>query len=169
MLIKSSYQVYGWCCSIVSWRLQVFIWNTVFRYGRKNMISYLHQLRSDKLLLWFYLVWYLTISVIYFDSDPMIWGTAVGIALIVGFALLLNVSGWPVNFHKLDRWQVLRFFLIPFCVSSYSLLIRDKGCVLIFPPDLNTNAIALSVIAGFLTIVLLAKKYCKRHACAKFL
>jgi len=125
------------------------------------MFSYLYQLRVDKLLLWFYLIWYLTISTIYFSSDVMIWLTAAGLALIVGFALLLNNTGWPINFSTINRWQIMRFFLIPFCVSSYSILIRDKGCILIFPPDLKTNVIALSTMGCFFIFVLLTKKYYK--------
>lgn len=39
--------------------------------------------------------------------------------------------------RKIDRRVVFRLFLIPFCVSSYSALIKGKGFILLFPPNLN--------------------------------
>jgi len=122
------------------------------------MIYYIKQLPPGKLLLWSYLIWYLSISILYFDSDPGLWLTALGISLIVGFALVLSTSGEPFDIRVLDRWQTLRLFIIPFCVSSYSLLIKDKNCFLIFPPDLKTNSIALLAIFSFLLLVVLIKK-----------
>jgi len=122
------------------------------------MINYFKQLHAGKLLLWCYLIWYLSISIIYFDDDARLWLTALGISLIVGFALVLSTTCWPVDIKTLDRWQTLRLFLIPFCVSSYSLLIKDKNCFLIFPPELETNSIALSAIFSFLLFVVLIKK-----------
>jgi len=124
----------------------------------KPVIEYVKQLRFDKLLLWSYLLWYLSIGIIYFDSSPKLWSTALGIALIVGIALVLSTAGWPIDIKKLDRWQTMRLFFIPFCVSSYSLLIKDKDCFFIFPPDLRTNGIALSVIFSFLGMVVLIQK-----------
>jgi len=123
------------------------------------MIKYIKQLTLGKLLLWSYLIWYLSISILYFDSDPWLWLTALGLSLIVGFALVLSTTCWPVDIRTLDRWQTLRLFLIPFCVSSYSLLIKDKNCFLIFPPDLKTNSIALLAIFCFLFFVILIKKF----------
>ncbi|VAW52829.1 hypothetical protein MNBD_GAMMA06-1123 [hydrothermal vent metagenome] len=123
------------------------------------MLEYVKQLRFDRLLLWSYFIWYLSISVLYFDADPKLWFTALGIALIVGIALVLSTTCWPIDVKALDRWQTLRLFLVPFCVSSYSLLIKDKDCFLIFPPDLKTNSIALSAIFSFLIFVFLIKKF----------
>jgi len=122
------------------------------------MINYIKHLALGKLLLWVYFIWYLSISILYFDGDPRLWLTALGISVIVGFALVLSTTCWPVEIRTLDRWQTLRLFLIPFCVSSYSLLIKDKNCFLIFPPDLETNAIALLAILSFLLFVLVIKK-----------
>jgi len=122
------------------------------------MINYIKNLALGKLLLWVYFIWYLSISILYFDSDPRLWLTALGISVIVGIALVLSTTCWPVEIRTLDRWQTLRLFLIPFCVSSYSLLVKDKNCFLIFPPDLKTNAIALLAIFSFLLFVVLIKK-----------
>ncbi|MFV2004798.1 MAG: hypothetical protein ACC650_06290 [Gammaproteobacteria bacterium] len=122
------------------------------------MINYIKNLALGKLLLWVYFIWYLSISILYFDSDPRLWLTALGISVIVGIALVLSTTCWPVEIRTLDRWQTLRLFLIPFCVSSYSLLVKDKNCFLIFPPDLKTNTIALLAIFSFLLFVVLIKK-----------
>ena len=122
-----------------------------------KIAAYLGRLHAGKLLLWSYLIWYMVISLQYFDPDPTLWLTALGISLIVGIALVLSTSGWPIRPDSLKSWQTLRLFLIPFCVSSYSMLIKDKGCFLIFPPDFRTNAIALSAIGGFLLMVGLVK------------
>jgi len=122
------------------------------------VLRYIAQLYPGNILLWVYLIWYLTISTLYFDDDPKLWLTALGISLIVGFALVLSTSCWPINIRALDRWQTFRLFLIPFLVSSYSLLIKDKGCFVIFPPDLKTNSIALGIIISFVIIVVLVKK-----------
>jgi hypothetical protein len=51
-----------------------------------------------------------------------------------------------------DRWTVLRLFLMPFCVSSFSQLIKGKGFVLVFPPDLDENAISFAACAAFVLL-----------------
>ncbi|MDT8283478.1 MAG: hypothetical protein RQ982_11815 [Gammaproteobacteria bacterium] len=122
------------------------------------LFRYIAQLSLGKMFLWVYLIWYITISTFYFDDDPKLWLTALGISLIVGFALVLSTTYWPIKIRELDHWQTFRLFLIPFLVSSYSSLIKDKGCFVIFPPDLKTNSIALSVIISFLIFVVLVKK-----------
>ena len=62
----------------------------------------------------------------------MVWLTALGMSALIGFALLCatRAPGRP-----LDRWTVFRLFLFPFCVSSYSTLIKGKGFFLIFPTE----------------------------------
>ena len=37
--------------------------------------------------------------------------------------------------QAMDRWTMFRLFLFPFCVSSYSALIKGKGFFLIFPAE----------------------------------
>ena len=46
---------------------------------------------------------------------------------------------------------------MPFCVSSFSQLIKGKGFVLVFPPDLHEIAISLAACAVFVAIVLSMK------------
>ena len=130
-----------------------------------SLIKYLQQLGPGKQLLWCYLIWYIAIITFYFDSKTEIWLSAIGISLIVGIALVLSTSCWPVNIRALDRWQTMRLFAIPFCVSSYSSLIQDKGFYLIFPPQIKTSGFALLAITVFLFVVQLLKKISPTKSC----
>jgi hypothetical protein len=49
-------------------------------------------------------------------------------------------------------------FLMPFCVSSFSALVKDAGYILIFPPTLRENAVGAVLIALFVAIVFSIKK-----------
>jgi hypothetical protein len=57
---------------------------------------------------------------------------------------------------------VLRLFLMPFCVSSFSQLIKGQGFVLVFPPDLHEIAISLAACAVFVFAVLMVKRFTPR-------
>jgi len=122
------------------------------------MLDYLRNLGLGQTLLWSYFIWYLSICIQYFDYRPSLWLSSVGIAVIIGIALVISTTCWPVNLKTLDRWQTMRLFLIPFCVSSYSSLIKDKNFLLIFPPGIKQNLIPLSVIFSFYLLVLMIKK-----------
>ena len=89
-------------------------------------------LPAGKIALWCFLIWYLATVIHHFDPTPAIWLNALGISAIIGVALYLSVDepGKPPP----DRWTTLRLFLMPFCVSSFSQLIKGRGFVLIFPP-----------------------------------
>ncbi|MBW8780690.1 MAG: hypothetical protein JF599_02215 [Verrucomicrobia bacterium] len=115
------------------------------------MPSYFASLRLPRLILWCYLCWYLTIAVLYFDPSPGLWLSSLGISSIIGSALLLSIHSPG---RRLDRWTVFRLFLMPFCVSSYSCLIKGRNFLLIFPPELKPNLLALAACAGFLTLCL---------------
>ena len=109
--------------------------------------SYFARLTTGKVVLWCFLIWYLATVIHHFDATPGIWLNALGISLIIGIALYLSVRepGRP----RPDRWTVLRLFLMPFCVSSFSQLIKGQGFVLIFPPDAREIAITLAICAAF--------------------
>jgi hypothetical protein len=91
----------------------------------------------------------------HFDPAPAIWLNALGISVIIGIALYLSVRepGKPPP----DRWTVLRLFMMPFCVSSFSQLIKGRGFVLVFPPDLHEIAVSLGACALFVLTVLAFK------------
>lgn len=118
-------------------------------------MRYLATLTAGKIALWCFLLWYLSTVVHHFDPAPAIWLNAVGISLIIGIALYLSVRepGRPAP----DRWTTLRLFLMPFCVSSFSQLIKGKGFVLIIPPDTGELAVTLAACALFVLAVVVIK------------
>ena len=117
--------------------------------------SYFARLTTGKIVLWCFLIWYLATVMHHFDATPGIWLNALGISAIIGVALYLSVlePGKPPP----DRWTVVRLFLMPFCVSSFSQLIKGKGFVLVFPPDAHEIAITLAACAVFVLLVWIAR------------
>ena len=119
-------------------------------------MRYLAQLSAGKIVLWCFLLWYLATVIHHFDAAPAIWLNALGISAIIGVALYLSVRD-PAK-PPPDRWTVARLFLMPFCVSSFSQLIKGKGFVLVFPPSLDENLISLAACAVFVALVWLVKR-----------
>lgn len=122
------------------------------------MLTYLRELSPQMTILWCYLIWYLVVLVRWFDSSPMLWLNSAGISLIIGFALYLSTTQAGKTRTRLNRWQVLRLFLMPLCVSSFAALIKDRGFVLIFHPRLSDNLLALGLIAAFCLVVVATKQ-----------
>lgn len=114
-------------------------------------MGYLAKLTRAKIALWCFLIWYLATVIHHFDPTPAIWLNALGISAIIGVALYLSVRepGKPPP----DRWTIARLFLMPFCVSSFSQLIKGKGFVLVFPPNLHENLLALAACVVFVSLV----------------
>jgi hypothetical protein len=117
---------------------------------------YLARLTAGKIALWCFLIWYLATVIHHFDPAPSIWLNALGISAIVGVALYLSVRepGKPPP----DKWTVLRLFVMPFCVSSFSSLIKGRGFVLVFPPDAHELAVSVAACALFVSIVLAVRR-----------
>jgi len=115
------------------------------------LLRYLANLSPGRIVLWCFLLWYLATVAHHFDATPSIWLNSLGISAIIGVALYLSVRepGKPPP----DRWTVVRLFLMPFCVSSFSQLIKGRGFVLVFPPDLHENMISLAACAVFVLLV----------------
>lgn len=109
-------------------------------------------------ILWCYLIWYLVVLVRWFDPSPMLWLNSAGISLIIGTALYLSTTQAGKTRTQLNRWQVFRLFLMPLCVSSFAALIKDRGFVLIFHPQLFDNLLALGLIAAFYLLVVATKR-----------
>ena len=118
--------------------------------------TYLAKLETGKLVLWCYLIWYLVTLVFYFDPSPAIWINSIGISVIIGIALLLSVGGKGAK--RLDRWQLFRLFLMPFCVSSFSSLIKGHGFIFIIPPRLVEQITAVGACAIFVLFVVVVKR-----------
>jgi hypothetical protein len=127
-----------------------------------KLIHYLTNLTKGRLILWCYFIWYLVVLVRYFDPSPRLWLTSLGLSLIIGFALFISTAatgGTPV---RLERWQVIRLFMMPFCVSSFSALVKGKDFFLIFSPNANEVFIAVGLCALLCATVAMLKRRQKR-------
>ncbi len=120
-------------------------------------VEYLKSLTAGRAILWCYLIWYLVMAVAYFDPSPRLWLTSAGLSLVVGFALILSVVSTPGT-RRPGNWQIFRLFFIPFCVSSFSALVKDRGFILIFSPDLMESGLAFALCAGFLLIAVIVRR-----------
>jgi hypothetical protein len=109
------------------------------------LLRYLANLSKARLILWCYFIWYLVVLVRYFDPSPRLWLTSLGLSVLIGFALYLSTISSTVQQVKLDRWQLLRLFLMPFCVSSFAALVKGKGFILIFSPRLGEVLVAVAL------------------------
>jgi hypothetical protein len=122
----------------------------------KALVTYLASLNGARQALWGYLVWYTVVLVRYFDPRLRLWLTSLGLSGIIGIALILSTAGTNAT-TKLDRWQVFRLFLMPFCVSSFAALVKDRGFILVFSPDWRDLLLGGLLILAFLGSVQLAR------------
>jgi hypothetical protein len=138
---------------------------SLFSFG---LIRYLAELKSGKVVLWCYLIWYITMVAIYFDARPRIWLSSLGISVLVGVALILSTTGSWREVCCVNRWQLLRLFIMPFCVSSFSALIKERGFVLFFSPLWREDALAGGFCVLFCALVygvkILSRNYSARTA-----
>jgi hypothetical protein len=123
-----------------------------------RLIRYLSNLSKGRLILWCYFIWYLVVLVRYFDPSPRLWLTSFGLSLIIGFALYVSTTVAGENKVKLERWQVIRLFMMPFCVSSFSALVKGRGFFLIFSPNLGEILIAVGLCATLCGAVAVLKR-----------
>ena len=123
-----------------------------------NLRRYLATLSRGRLILWCYFIWYVVVLVKYFDASVRLWLTSLGLSGIIGFALFLSTAGSGTTKVKLDRWQVFRLFLMPFCVSSFAALVKGKGFVLIFSPNPVEIMLAVALCGLLCLIVFFLKK-----------
>jgi hypothetical protein len=106
-----------------------------------------------RVILWCYAIWWIVNVAFRFDPRPALWATSLGLSAIIGIALVISTRASSRGTTELDRWQIFRLFLMPFCVSTFAAVVKDAGYVLIFPPTLRENGIAFGAIAMFLAIV----------------
>ena len=114
-------------------------------------MKYLAELTLGKTVLWCYLIWYLVTVAAHFDASPSLWLSSLGISAIVGFALRLSVQANTST--PPDRWQTVRLFLMPFCVSSFSALTKGQGYVLFLPSRPLELLLSISLCAAFALLV----------------
>lgn len=121
----------------------------------RALTIYLRNLTTGRMILWCYLIWYLVVLVRYFDSSPRIWLTSVGLAGIIGTALFISSTAAG---NKLQPWQIIRLFMMPFFVSSFSALVKGKQFVLIFSPDPKEILLAIGLCVLFVAVVSILKR-----------
>ena len=125
----------------------------------KGLIRYIYELKLGKVILWCYFIWYVVIVYFYFDSSPKIWIDSVGISAIIGTGLILSVAS---KASKQDHWQIFRLYFMPFCVSSFSALVKEQGFIVFVPPKIQEATVAISCCILFLLAVAAIKLTVKR-------
>lgn len=118
-------------------------------------MRYLASLPAGRVVLWCYLLWYLVTVIRHFDPTPSLWINSLGIAFVIGIALRLSVSGPGTKGP--DAWATFRLFMMPFCVSSFSSLIKGRGYFLIVPPGATDRMLSVGVCVVFVALVMVAK------------
>ena len=117
----------------------------------RTLNQYLRDLKPDKIILWCYLIWYIVTVYYHFDPNLKLWLNSLGISAVIGTGLILSVSRQPLT--KIDYWQVFRLYAMPFCVSSFSSLIKDQGFLVFIAPKFQEVMTALSSCLTFWLIV----------------
>jgi len=120
--------------------------------------KYLSNLTTGRFILWCYFIWWIVVLVRYFDPNPWLWLTSLGLSGIIGASLYINTAWSGTTRVKLEPWPTFRLFLTPFCVSSFAALVKGQGFFLIFSPRWQELAVAAGACAGLGTLVLLARR-----------
>ncbi len=118
----------------------------------RNLFHYFGNLRTGKIVLWCYLIWYGVMTGFYFDPRLSLWINSLGISIVIGTGLILSVL--PAGgIRAMEKWALARLFMMPFCVSSFAALIKDQGFVVVFSPQLAENLIAATACTVFIVFV----------------
>jgi len=120
------------------------------------LTKYIESLTLGKTILWCYLWWYLVSVFFHFEISLSLWMNSIGLSVVIGIALVLSVNA--ASSWKKDKWSVIRLFIMPFCVSSFSALTKDEGYFLILPPSNFERACLMLVCALFLALIYKLKK-----------
>lgn len=122
----------------------------------KPFYNYFATLRTGKIVLWCYLIWYLVMAFFYFDARPSLWINSLGISAVIGTGLVLSVM--PAGgLRAMDRWAVARLYMMPIGVSSFAALIKEHHFFVIFSPRASENLIAASACAVFVAAIVLLR------------
>jgi hypothetical protein len=104
------------------------------------------------------LIWWGFTAARYFDPSARLWLSSLGISAIIGTGLYLSTVHAGRSRTRLEPWQIVRLYLMPFCVSSFAALIKGRGFVLVFHPTLADNASAALACAAFVASSALARR-----------
>jgi hypothetical protein len=124
----------------------------------RRLLRYLANLTTGRIILWCYAIWYVVNVTAQFEARPRLWFNSLGLAAIIGTALLISTRASSKGTTDLDRWQIFRLYLMPFCVSSFAALIKDANYLLIFPPTGRENLVGVGLMTAFVLAVLVLKK-----------
>lgn len=119
------------------------------------LVRHFARLPAGQVILWCFLIWYLVMIVLHFEASPRLWLNGMGMSMIIGTVLRLSVphDGSAAR----EFWRVFRLYAIPFCVSSFSALVRDDGFYAIVSPVLRDNLVGATGCLLFLGWVALAR------------
>ncbi len=98
----------------------------------------------------------------YFEPKLSLWLNSLGISLFIGLGLLLSVMP-KVGISGMEKWQIARLFIMPFCVSSFAAIIKDRGFMVIFSPLWQDNLGAMISCFTFVIFIWLCKKTTPTH------
>ena len=104
--------------------------------------------------LWAALIWYVAVMARLPPAPVATWARAAGLAVIVGGLLLANAIPAGGSWRNLPRAAVGRFFLIPFCVASFSAQTHGRGFRLIVPARLDDALLAVGATLAWLLLYL---------------
>jgi hypothetical protein len=92
------------------------------------------------------------------SSATRVWGNAALTSALVGTVLNANAYVAPFREHlQLRTWAIVRFYMIPFCVSSYSALANVFDFVALFPAQTPaTGGTGLALAFGLALIMVLS-------------
>ena len=116
------------------------------------LLRYLARLSTGRLILWCYFLWYFVVLVRYFDSNPRLWLTSIGLSVIIGFALYISTTAAGNKKVQLEPWQTFRLFLMP-SASRASPRLSKAG----IRPDLLTEPLGNRRRAGVVRAPLLKR------------
>lgn len=119
------------------------------------LVRHFARLPMGQVILWCFLIWYVVMIVLHFETSPRLWLNALGMSMIIGSVLRLSLphDGTAAGIF----WRVFRFYVIPFCVSSFSALVRDDGFYAIFSPVLRDNLVGTAGCLSFVGWITLAR------------
>jgi hypothetical protein len=113
------------------------------------VVRYLAALTFPRFVLWCYFIWWCGVALRYFDPSLRLWLSSLGIAGIIGTGLLLSTAYAGTTKVQLSRWVIARLYMMPFFVSSFAALIKDRGFFLVFHPTWVGN---LAPLLGWLVL-----------------
>lgn len=129
-----------------------------------KILRYLARLDNRRLLLWSAFLWYVAIMARHATASLPVWLNSAGIAAVISVILAANAVPPGRKWRDLGFWPLARFFLIPFCVSSFSAVMTKAGLMLIFPRNLTDNLVAVGTVAGFLLLCAAARRWTRAAA-----